>query len=124
MKYYFKTHEWIEEVNGKDAGTEFYMGISSYACDQLGDIVFIEAKDSGDSFDKEESLTILESVKAVGDIYAPAKCTLVETNPELVDSPESLKADNWIVKISLDSETQIKDLDTVMTEEDYKSKQI
>ncbi|MDD9898405.1 MAG: glycine cleavage system protein H [Candidatus Melainabacteria bacterium] len=106
---YFKTHEWIQDMGeGK-----FHMGISKYACDQLGDIVFIEEKDEGEEYDEGDSLAILESVKAVGDIYAPFKAKLSTSNKELVESPESLEATTWLVEIEALDSINFDDLETM-----------
>ncbi len=113
MVQYFKTHEWIEDL-GKG---RYHMGISKYACDQLGDIVFIEEKEAGETYDQGDSLAILESVKAVGDVYAPFKAKLIKTNPDLVNTPEDLHADTWIVEIESVDGIVYDDLDTLNSSE-------
>ncbi len=95
MRQYFKTHEWIEATEN---GT-FRMGVSQYACDQLGDIVFVEPKAEGEEVAEGDSLAILESVKAVGDVYAPFDAKILGTNQEAIDSPEDITGDTWIVEI-------------------------
>ncbi len=95
MRQYFKTHEWIES---SDNGA-FKMGISQYACDQLGDIVFVEAKSEDEEIAEGESLAILESVKAVGDVYAPFDAKIINVNQEAVDRPEDINGDTWIIEI-------------------------
>lgn len=106
MKQYFKTHEWIEDIgSGK-----YRMGISNYACDQLGDIVFVEAKNPGEEFDAGQSLCILESVKAVGDVYAPVKVKLLNTNPDIVASPDVINGDTWLVEVEAKSLTGLETL--------------
>ena len=113
MPQYFKTHEWIEDIgDGK-----FHMGISKYACDQLGDIVFIEEKDQGELYDEADSLAVLESVKAVGDIYAPFKAKLLRTNPDLVASPEDLSPSTWVVEIKSIDGINFEDMDTLNSSE-------
>lgn len=109
MAQYFKTHEWIEDL-GKG---KYRMGISKYACDQLGDIVFVEEKDEGEIYDEGESLAILESVKAVGDIYAPFRAKLLKTNKAVISSPEDIEAKTWIVEISSVDGIDFDDLDTM-----------
>ena len=113
MVQYFKSHEWIAEKGD----SVYQMGISQYACDQLGDIVFVEAKDDGEDYDQADSLTILESVKAVGDIYAPFKAKLISTNQEAVNSPEEITAKTWIVEISSVDGIDFDDLDTMNSAE-------
>lgn len=115
MKYYFKTHEWIEETGE----STYKIGVSKYAADQLGDIVFVEAKSEGDSFDKGESLAILESVKAVGDIYAPFDCEVSAVNEALEDSPELInQSQDWVVEIKAKAAVDMAAIDA-MPEADY-----
>lgn len=115
MKQYFKTHEWIESL-GADA---YQMGISKYACDQLGDIVFVEEQKSPkQEFKSGKSLAILESVKAVGDIYAPCDMKLIKINEEVVSRPEGINSNTWIVEVSPLKKTDIDDLE-LMEEDEY-----
>jgi glycine cleavage system H protein len=115
MKQYLKTHEWLECLDA----TTYRMGISKYACDQLGDIVFVEEqKASKQEFKTGKSLAILESVKAVGDIYAPCDVKLLETNPDALSTPEEINSDTWIVSISPLNKTDIDDIET-MDEDEY-----
>ncbi len=115
MKQYLKTHEWIEYMGDG----RYRMGISQYACDQLGDIVFVEEqKASKHEFKTGKSLAILESVKAVGDIYAPCDVKLLQTNPDAISTPEEINADTWIVEISPVKKTDIDDVET-MEEDEY-----
>ena len=80
--YYTDDHEWID-VDG-DTAT---IGITAHAAEQLGEVVFIELKDSGDEFDKGDEMGVVESVKAASDIYAPLACEVLEGNDEIVDTP-------------------------------------
>lgn len=93
-----KTHEYLLEENDK-----YEVGITSYAIEQLGDIVFIELPEVGASFNKNETFATIESVKAASEIYLPISGTVVEINEAIVDSPELLNdetyADKWLVKI-------------------------
>ena len=93
-----KTHEYILEQ-----GEIFEVGITDYAIEQLGDIVFIELPEVGASFNKNETFATIESVKAASEIYLPISGTVVEINEAIVDSPELLNdetyADKWLVKI-------------------------
>jgi len=115
MKQYFKTHEWIQTTeSGK-----FRMGISQYACDQLGDIVFVEPKSLGEEIAEGESLAILESVKAVGDVYAPFTAKVTAVNEDAVNSPEEINGDTWIVELEpVAAKIDISDLDT-FDKDDY-----
>ena len=98
---YTKDHEWA-----KLDGDTIKVGISDYAQDQLGDIVFVELPEEGDSFDAEDEFGTLESVKAVSELYIPLAGEVVSTNKDLEDAPELLNQDpysNWIVEIKLDN---------------------
>ncbi len=94
---YTKDHEWA-----KLEGDTIKVGISDYAQDQLGDIVFVELPEEGDSFDAEEEFGTLESVKAVSELYIPLAGEIVSANQDLEDAPELLNQDpytHWIVEI-------------------------
>jgi glycine cleavage system H protein len=94
---YTKDHEWA-----KADGDTIKIGISDYAQDQLGDIVFVEMPSVGDSFEEGDEFGTLESVKAVSELYAPINGEVVAVNEALEDAPESLNQDpygGWIVEI-------------------------
>jgi glycine cleavage system H protein len=115
MRQYFKTHEWIQTTESGN----FLMGVSQYACDQLGDIVFVEPKESGEEIAEGDSLAILESVKAVGDVYAPFKAKVTAVNPAAIESPEEINGDTWLVEIEpVGAKIDISDLDAC-DKEDY-----
>merc|ERR1719245_469910 len=99
MKY-SKSHEWIR-VDG-DAGV---IGISDFAQGQLGEVVYCDLPDEGAAFKKQETICTLESVKAVGEVYAPADCEVVAVNETLGEEPATVnsspEADGWLVKIKL-----------------------
>ena len=103
---YTKEHEWV--LLDGDLAT---IGITDFAQDQLGDIVFVELPSVGDKVAKDEAFGVVESVKAVSDIYAPLSGTVVEVNDDLPDSPEMLNedcySDAWIVKIRLSDQAEI-----------------
>src|SRR5690554_4034382 len=82
---YSKDHEWI-----KVEGNRAYIGITDYAQDELGDIVFVELPEVGAELNAGEVLGAVESVKAASDIYVPVSGTVVEVNEELEDSPEKV----------------------------------
>lgn len=94
-----KTHEYVLEQEDK-----YVIGITDYAIEQLGDIVFIELPEVGTEFSKNEVFATIESVKAASEIYMPISGTVVEINEEVVDSPELLNDENyenkWLIKIS------------------------
>lgn len=112
-----KTHECIYEVDGI-----VYIGITDFAVDQLGDIVFVELPSVDSEFAQGEVFGTLESVKAASEIYAPASFKVVEVNEELISSPELLNnnpyQDGWLCKVEL---TNPSELDSLMEYDDYKS---
>ncbi len=94
---YSKDHEWA-----KKEGDTVKIGISDYAQDQLGDIVFVEMPSVGDSFEAEEEFGTLESVKAVSELFMPVGGEVVAINEALEDSPESINTDPygaWIIEV-------------------------
>ncbi len=96
---YAKSHEWVR-VNDDGSVT---VGISDSAQDQLGDMVFIEVPEVGQTVTAEEACAVVESVKAASDVYAPIGGEVVEVNEELADSPETVNSDaygeGWIFRI-------------------------
>lgn len=112
--YYSEDHEWI-----KVEGGEAYIGITDFAQDQLGDIVYVELPEIDDEIEKDEAFSAVESVKAASDVYMPVDGKVVEVNEELLDSPELINSDafeSWIVKIEL---TDTSQLDELMSSEEY-----
>ena len=112
-----KTHEYVLENNGK-----YEIGITDYAIEQLGDIVFVELPEVGSTFSKNEAFATIESVKAASAIYMPTSGEVVEVNEEIVDSPELLNDESydnkWFVKIKSDApQVEFADL---MDYADYK----
>jgi len=108
-------HEWIQD-NGD--GTVL-IGITDFAQQQLGDLVFVELPEVGDEITKGEEISVIESVKAASDLYAPVDGTVVEVNDALDDEPELINEDamaNWILKVEL---SDASDLDDLMTEDAY-----
>ena len=101
---YSKSHEWI-----KMEGDTAIIGISDFAQDALGDVVFINLPEEGDAVTAGESLGDVESVKAVSDIICPVSGTIVAVNEEVSDSPECLNSDpyaSWLVKVEGITETE------------------
>ncbi len=113
---YTKDHEWVI-VEG-DIAT---VGISVYAQDQLGDVVFVEVPEVGRSLDKADELAVVESVKAASEVYAPLSGEVVEVNEELEDTPSLVNDDaqgaGWFAKIKL---TDASELEELMDEDAYK----
>lgn len=92
-----KTHEWVVEEN--DIAT---IGLTDWAVEQLGDVVFIELPEIGSIFSKDEVFATIESVKAASEIYMPVGGEIVEINEDLINSPELINEDSysaWLVKI-------------------------
>ncbi|MBB3347094.1 glycine cleavage system protein GcvH [Sphingomonas citri] len=108
-RYFTEDHEWIE-VEGQ-TGT---VGISDYAQGQLGDIVFVEAPDSGRSLSKGDEAAVVESVKAASDVYAPVSGTVTEGNPALADEPSLVNSDpegeGWFFKLTLSDPSELEAL--------------
>lgn len=98
-----KTHEYVLEQ-----GDIYEVGITDYAIEQLGDIVFVELPEIGTVFAKNEVFATIESVKAASEIYMPISGKVVEVNEEIVNSPELLNdeahADKWFIKIESDAD--------------------
>ncbi len=113
---YTKDHEWIT-VEG-DIAT---VGISDYAQEQLGDVVFVEVPDMGRELDKGDELAVIESVKAASEVYAPVKGVVVAVNEELEDAPSLVNEDaqsaGWFAKIKIEDSSE---LDELMDEAAYK----
>lgn len=101
--YYAKTHEWLK-VDGA-SGT---VGISEYAQEQLGEVVYAELPSTGTSFSMKDTCCTLESVKAVGEVYAPVDCEVEEVNEKLSDEPGLINSSpedaGWLMKVKLSSD--------------------
>jgi len=107
--YYTNEHEWIS-VDG-DVGT---VGITKFAAEKLGDVVFVELPDAGKQVKKEADMAVVESVKAASDVYAPVTGEVVESNGAIVDEPAKVNEDpegaGWFVKIKLADKGQLSGL--------------
>ncbi len=112
--YYSDEHEWVR-VDGEKA----YIGITDFAQQQLGDIVFVELPELDDEFGAGESIGVIESVKAVSDMHTPVSGTVTEVNEELEDAPESLNNDPYGAHIAVIQMGSQSDLDGLMNEEQY-----
>lgn len=105
-----KTHEYILEQDGT-----YHIGLTDYAVEQLGDIVFVELPEIGSTYTKNESFATVESVKAASEIYMPVSGTITEINEDIISNPELLNEDPlgnaWLVKIETNAEdAEFKDL--------------
>ncbi|NUY55929.1 MULTISPECIES: glycine cleavage system protein GcvH [Salinivibrio] len=107
---YSESHEWVKD-NGDGTVT---MGITDHAQGLLGDVVFVDLPEVGDSTEKGESFSLVESVKAASDIYAPVDGEVVAINDDLEDSPELVNDEpfegGWIAKIKLADDTNLDHL--------------
>jgi glycine cleavage system H protein len=106
---YTKDHEWV-----KVDGNEAYVGITDYAQNELGDIVFVEIETEGEKLDKEEVFGTVEAVKTVSDIFMPVSGEVLEVNPKLEDSPEIVNKDpygeGWLIKVKLSNQSELEEL--------------
>ena len=106
---YTKDHEWIK-VDGDKA----YVGITDYAQNELGDIVFVEIETEGENLGKEEVFGTVEAVKTVSDIFMPISGEVMEVNPKLEDSPEIINNDpygaGWLIKVKISDQSELDDL--------------
>ena len=111
---YSSDHEWVIEE-----GELVKVGISDYAQDQLGDIVFVELPEVGDMFEQGDEFGTLESVKAVSEIYLPISGEIIAVNDQLQDSPELINEDpyeTWIVTVRPAENSELEDL---LSRDDY-----
>ena len=112
---YTKEHEWVL-VEDRTAT----IGITEYAQQELGDIVYVELPEVGEKIVKDDPFGAVESVKAVSDIYAPVSGTVIEVNDTLPDSPETINddayGDGWMIKVEMSDADDLKDL---MSAEEY-----
>ncbi len=118
MRYYTQDHEWIEiDSNGETAT----VGITDYAQNQLGDIVFVELPASSSKLSKGDEAAVVESVKAAAEVYAPVSGVVGNGNPSLESDPglvnSSPEADGWFFTIVLENKNE---LDGLMTEQSYR----
>ena len=117
---YTKEHEWIK-VDGQASG-QAVTGITEYAQDQLGDIVYFDLPKPGDALKQLEKMGEVESVKAVSDLYSPVTGEVLEANENLLDHPELANEDpfdkGWLIKVSISDPTQ---LDSLMSADEYEA---
>jgi glycine cleavage system H protein len=106
---YVDSHEWVRTDDGTAR-----IGITDFAQDELGDVVFVELPDSDDEITAGESFGVVESIKAVSDIYAPVSGTVRAVNDALFDTPELLNedptGDGWLIEVELADEAELDEL--------------
>jgi glycine cleavage system H protein len=114
---YLDSHEYVR-LEGEIAT----IGISAFAVDQLGDIVFVEVPEIGAAVTKGETFGTVESVKAVEDLYAPVSGTVIEANASVLDAPEQLAADpygeGWLLKVRIH---EPENLDDTLSAQEYQA---
>ena len=115
--HYTDTHEYARVDEEEKLVT---IGVTAFAVDQMGDVVFLELPDIGDSIEQGENFGTIESVKAVEDLKAPVSGAVVERNDALVESPEDIANDPygeaWLIKVRADD---LSELDEAMSAEEY-----
>jgi len=115
---YADTHEYIQQE-----GDFLRIGISEFAVDQLGDIVFVELADKGDILKKGDTFGTIESVKAVEEVFLPFSGEIIDRNEEIIDNPEILQNDpiksGWLIIFKPSDNYSLNDL---LTSDEYKSK--
>lgn len=114
---YTKEHEWVR-IKGNTAT----VGITDWAQDQLGDIVFVELPEEGEEVEKGDTFGVVESTKSVSDLYLPVSGTVIEVNDPLLDSPEIINDDcygeGWMIRIEMSDKNELSDL---MSAEEYEA---
>ena len=115
---YSEDHEWVE-LKGDD---QVVIGITDFAQEQLGDLVYVELPEVGDECSRGENISVIESVKAASDLVAPVSGTIIEVNSRLEDEPELVTEDSmgegWFIKVKLSNTSELDDL---MDESSYNS---
>lgn len=103
---YSREHEWARLEN-----ESLVVGITDYAQESLGEIVYVEIPEEGSKVSRSEAFGVIESTKAVSDLYAPVSGTVIEVNDTLVDNPELINEDpyedGWIVRIAMSDESEL-----------------
>ena len=117
---YTDAHEWVLLVSETDGITRVRIGISDFAQDALGDVVFVELPEVGAHYPKGETLAEIESTKSVGEVYAAVPGTVAAVNEALEDAPEQVNADpygdGWVCELDMDDPA---DLDALLSAEQY-----
>jgi glycine cleavage system H protein len=114
---YDKEHEWV-----RAEGDTAVIGISDFAQDQLGEVVFVDLPETGTEVVAGETFGEIESVKSVSDLFAPVTGSVVEVNPNLSDAPETVNedpyGDGWLIKVKM---TDASEADSLMSADDYEA---
>ena len=116
--HYSKDHEWV-----RVEGNEAVIGITDYAQDSLGDVVYVELPKAGDEFAAHESFGSVESVKAVSEVFSPVAGTVVKINESLADEPETVNSDpygtGWMIRVKMSNPGEVDSLLTAAEYEDF-----
>ncbi|WP_313342343.1 glycine cleavage system protein GcvH [Sedimentibacter sp.] len=113
---YAESHEWVK-VDGNKA----YIGITDYAQDHLGEVVYVELPETGTVVEAGDQCIVLESVKAASDVYSPIGGTIVETNEELADNPGLINEsayDAWLIAVDMSDPSEVNNL---LSAEEYEN---
>ncbi len=117
---YTQEHEWVKVENTE--ANEVLVGITDYAQDQLGDIVYLELPQTGSVVKQLDKMGEIESVKAVSDLFSPISGNVIESNSELNDHPELVNEDpfgkGWLIRVTM---TSVNELDGLMAASEYQS---
>ena len=115
---YLETHEWARRD-----GDAVRVGITDFAQDELGDVVFVELPEVGDELDREAEFGVVESIKAVSEVYAPVSGEVTAVNEALFDEPELVNeapfGDGWMLEVDL---ADGADLDALLSPDEYESR--
>lgn len=112
---YLESHEWVRRD-----GDTVRVGITDFAQDELGDVVFVELPDVGDAVEQDGEFGVIESIKAVSDLYSPVSGEVTAVNETLFDEPELVNedpfGDGWMLDVELDDESE---LDALLSPDEY-----
>lgn len=119
---YGRTHEWVR-VEGKEA----VIGITAYAAEELGDMVYLELPEEGEELERDAAFGVVESVKATADLYTPLSGKIVETNGPLTDSPEVINeepyGEGWMIRLLITDRSELDDLLTAAAYQEFVEKE-
>lgn len=112
---YLESHEWVESD-----GDTVRIGITDFAQDELGDVVFVELPQEGDEVEKDAEFGVVESIKAVSDLYSPVSGTISAVNEDLADRPELVNddpfGDGWLIEVDLSDDER----DDLLSPDEYR----
>ncbi|WP_435154754.1 glycine cleavage system protein GcvH [Haladaptatus sp. DFWS20] len=114
---YLESHEWVNVTDGTAK-----IGISDFAQDELGDVVFVELPSEGDELTQGDEFGVVESIKAVSDLYSPVSGTVTAVNGDLENTPELVNedpfGDGWMLEVEVDDQSELDDL---LSAEEYRN---